>query len=228
MSRKFIWIALLVLSASRYATAQSPILSERRFYRNSIDAALGNVNEEQKAIYAGPEYKQYYVSTGNPGNPFFSNTKPESITYNGIRYTGITFIYDTFLDEIIVSNPDNKWIYINKDKVTGFSLGGHQFELMNSRSDIEKGFYEILFRTESISLIARWSKAFKASAWKEEVDFHIIRDKAYAFNTKKELLEILSDKQKEIKTYIRQNHLNFKKDKSASVTKVVQYYSSIR
>ena len=228
MWRKLTWLVVLVLSISPFARGQSPVLSEKRFYNNSIDAALGNLIEEQKAIFTGPEYTQYYVDKGNPGNPFFSNTQPESITYDGVRYTGITFIYDTFLDEIIVANPDNKWIAVNKARITSFSLGGHRFELINNRKDITPGFFEILYKDDHLSLIARWSKAFKASVWQEEAEFYLVREKAIAFSSKKELLEIFSEKQKEIKTYIRQNHLRFKKDKSTSFTRIVKFYSSIR
>ena len=208
--------------------AQSSILSEKRFYNNSIEAAVGNQIEEQKTIYTGPEYTQYFVTKGNAGHPFFQNTQPESITYDGVRYSSVSYVYDTFLDEIIVANPDGIWISVNKNKVTDFSLGGHYFQKINFRDDMPAGFYEILFKHDHISLVARWSKAFKASVWKEEVDFYVIREKAYSFQSKRELLEVLKDKQSEIKNYIRQNNLKFRKNKSSAFTDVVRFYSSLQ
>jgi hypothetical protein len=217
-----IWMFSFALLPANSACAQkNHIFTESRFYASSIDYALDNLIEEQKAIYTGPLYFQYLVKMGNDGHPFYHNLQPESILYDGIVYSSVNFIYDVFLDEVIVINLD-------KRKIEYFFLGGHKFKKIGDVTRLPSGFYEVIYDNDAISLLAKWTKVFRASIWKEKASFFVVKEKVYPVHSKKEMLDVFADKEKEIKNFIRQHKLKFKKDKSTSFGKVVAFYSSLK
>jgi hypothetical protein len=230
MTRYFIWFVLLLsLRCLPHVQAQVNTASEKRFYASSVKAALGNLAEDEKAIYSGPLYTQYFVKMGNDGHPFYHSLQPEAIMYDSILYSSVNFIYDIFLDEVVVINPDSAWICLNKKKVNYFLLGGHKLTKIQNVNGLPSGFYEVLYEDNDISLFAKWTKVFNASVWKEKVSFFVVKEKVYAVHNKRELLDALGDRESEIRNFIRQNKLRFKKaQKIESFAKIVGFYSSIR
>lgn len=191
MTKYFIWFAFLLpsLQPSLFAQAQVSVATEKRFYTSSVKAALGNLAESEKAIYSGPLYKQYFVNMGNDGHPFYHSLQPEGIMYDSILYSSVNFIYDIFLDEVVVINPDSAWISINKNKVSYFLLGGHKLARIQNVNGLTPGFYDVLYEDKDISLFAKWTKVFNASVWKEKVSFFVVKEKVYPVNSKSEILE---------------------------------------
>jgi hypothetical protein len=221
-------IVFAALSVVTAANAQVATRAEKLFYSASVTNALDHLVDDQRAIYSGSNYLQYYVSKGNDGHPFFQSMKPESIVYEGILYTSIDFIYDVFLDELIILNPDTSWLRLRTDKIAEFRMGGRRFERLDSVAGLKAGFYEILHWDENVSLVAKWSKVFRASVWKEKVDFFILREEVYEIANKKKLIGALSDKQNELQAFIRDNKLPLKKNKASAFTEIVKFYSSLK
>jgi hypothetical protein len=222
-----IFLSCFLCGLFHSVSGQSTIQSEQKFYNTSIQNAISNINEEQKAIYTGPVYVQYFIKMGNDGHPFFPSLKPESITYSDIPYARVNFIYDIFKDEIAVLNPDSNWICLDKSKISKFSISGHHLRKIDTLSGIPSGFYEILHEGSNTLLLAKWSKLFKASVWVEKVTFFLITEKVYPLSNKKDLLQALRDKDNEIKNFIDDNKLNFKKEKRSDFKKVLEFYSSL-
>ena len=231
MTRYFIWFCLLPTfpPLSQSVQAQVNATSEKIFYASSVRAALGNLAENEKAIYSGPLYTQYFVNMGNDGHPFYHSLQPEGIMYDSILYSTVNFIYDVFLDEVVVINPDSAWICVNKNKISYFLLGGHKLKRIENVDGLPPGFYEVLYEDNGISLFAKWTKVFNASVWKEKVSFFVLKEKVYPVHSKTEIIDALADKESEVKGFIRQNKLRFKKSqKVESFTRIVGFYSSIR
>jgi hypothetical protein len=218
------WMLLLIGNCT---VAQLMTTTEKRFYDHSIEYALDNLIKDQSGLYAGPLYHQYFIKMGNDGHPFYHDLRPESIVYDNILYAPADFIYDIFIDEVIVINPDSNWISLDKRKISQFFLGGHKFEKIERLPGLAPGFYEIVYRDNTRSLLAKWKKVFSASVWKGKVSFFVVDDKVHPVQSKKEMINMFSDKEREVKAFIRQHKLKFKRGESSSYKKVIEFYSSL-
>jgi hypothetical protein len=228
MVLRLIFFAIAVASCSTAGFAQSAAISPNYLLSTSIRQASNALIEEQQAIFSGPNYNQYFTKLSSQGHPYFKEMKGLYIEYNDIEYRNITFLYDTYLNEIVVLRPDQKnWVTLRKTLVSQFNLGGHVFQNFQNQAGLESGFYEVLVNTSKAQLLAKWSKAFRASSWNEHVELYAINKKPYLVNNRKQLLTVFSDKQAEVKQFIKENRLKFGQNKIEDFSKVVRYYSSI-
>lgn len=225
---RLIFFATISICYASNGFAQSAAIAPNYLLSTSIRHASNEVIEEQQSIFSGPNYNQYFTKLSSQGHPYFEEMKGLYIEYNGIEYRNITFLYDTYLNEIVVLRPDQKnWVTLRKSLVSQFNLGGHMFQNVENQAGLESGFYEVLVNTPKAQLLAKWSKAFRASSWNERVELYVINKKPYLVNNRKQLLAVFNDKQAEVKQFIKENRLRFGQNKIEDFSKVVRYYSSI-
>jgi hypothetical protein len=222
---KAVSIVAFLMSANGYA--QTPAIAPNHFYTTSVRQAVGELIEDQQSIFSGPSYDQYFTRLTSNGHPYY-DLKGISIEYNQIEYRNITFLYDTYLDEVVVLRPDEKsWITVDKNRVSQINLGGHIFRYVKNVSGLKDGFYQIAATGTNAQLLAKWTKSFRASTWTQKVSLFIVKDKAYPVKSKKSLLQIFNDRQSEIRQFIKENDLKFKQNNVEDYSKVVRYYSSL-
>ena len=110
------------------------------------------------------------------------------------------------------------------------------FRLLNIWALPEKGFYEVLYPGHS--KVLKWTKkdlqeiissGFGSEWYVNRSDSYFIHvgSSWIYFKSKKDLLNILSDRRKEIQRFIKKNKLNYKKDRDNTVTQVAGYYDQI-
>lgn len=209
--------------------AQTAYVSESTLRTRTINSAINQIDEPQKAVYSGKNYVQYFVSKGNDGHPYFSDTRAEYIVFDDIQYNTVKFVYDIFLDEIVVFTPDSNWITPPKEKISAFSFGGRKHERFDSIGQIQAGFYEIVFKSDKATLLSKTRKLFRASVWTERVTYYLVTSTGYELESKKDLAAALSDRETEIRAFLRNEKLSFNsKNKGASFLKVVRYYSTLK
>ena len=221
-------VVLATLLASSITYAQTPAIAPNYFYATSVRQANAEVIEDQQTIFSGPSYDQYFTRLSSNGHPYFEQ-KGLSIEYNSNEYRNVTFLYDIYLDDVVVLRPDQKnWITLRKDHVTQFNLSGHVFRNFNQVGGLKDGFYEVAASGSTVQLLAKWSKSFRASTWTQKVSLYIVKEeKAFPVKSKKGLLQILNDKQAEIRQFIKENRLKLKQNSVEDYSKVVRYYSSL-
>jgi hypothetical protein len=213
-------------------------------YVTAYDSAISNLTESQRNIYNGREYYPYYikptvknystygalVSGHRPGeHPFFSTEfKAGLIVYEGVAYTKIELVYDLVRDEVVILDEKKKMICLPYGKVSKFVYAGHTFEFIDTVDGLSPGFYDVLFSSTDVSLYARRSR-IQTELWRNIVTYTVkIKDSVYTVNSKKKLLIIMDDQESEIRNYIQDNNLNFRKDLEASLVKVVAYYAQLK
>jgi hypothetical protein len=207
--------------------AQTPAIAPNHFVATALRQAQAEVIEDQQSIFSGPNYDQYFTRLSSNGHPYFDQNGL-SIEYNFNEYRNVTFLYDTYMDEVVVLRPDEKnWITLDKDRVAQFNLGGHIFRNFREVNGLMNGFYEVAAEGPNIQLLAKWTKSFRASTWTQKVSFFIVKERPFPVKSKKGLLQILSDKQTEIRQYIKENRLKFTQNSVEDYSKVVRYYSSL-
>lgn len=206
------------------------VLNLRQIYFNEIG--------DNAQIYHGSEY----IRNGQKaiGFPYFEsdNMLSGSIYYQGIEYPQRNLFYDLVSDEIISNNfPRNAQITLSPDKADSFSIGTRVFiHLYSNKSNglPRDGYYEQLYSGDP-GVLAKREKKLVSGTGSDEAKYiqynHYyikLKNVFYEIEGKNTLLDLLNDKQDELKKYIRTNKLNFKKNLESSVVLSTIYYSQIK
>ena len=193
-------------------------------------------------LYRGGQYAEYGFLL-KEGHPFFGEDRFHNgtVTYHGILYENVLLLYDEVMDLPVIPDPLKVFkIILIPYQVDAFTIGDHSFVRLSdslNRSQPANVFYEQLYRGH-ISLLKRERKTIRedisnlAEGVQRFIDVHVAYylkrgDEYYYVNNKSSLLYALKDKAKEAKKFIRQNHLNFRKDKENALVKVVAWYDGL-
>jgi hypothetical protein len=221
--QRTLWLLFGLILSGQSARAQFDQSAEA-FRNNSLEAATSRIIDIQKGIYIGPRYFPYFQKLGK-GHPFLPDlsSQPDEIEYDHILYRPVDLIYDIFKDQVIIENPNSERIILLGKKIQRFVIDGKEFQPVDTVSGLAPGFYEILYNNKT-ALVAKWSKSLRGYLWKQKVNYFVVTDRAYAIDKKSDLLKVFRDKQIEIKNFIRDNKLNFKKNKADDLRRVVEVY----
>jgi hypothetical protein len=101
---------------------------------------------------------------------------------------------------------------------------------------VSTGFYQVLYDGEiklykkEVKIITeKYTNTPELSVLFEKVHYYYIKkgNRFYPIVKKKDFLKILNDKGKDLNDFISNEHLNFRKDKDNTLTKIVAYYDQI-
>ena len=189
-------------------------------------------------LYNGVEYAHSYPHT--TGHPFFltDTFQQSSLLYEGVLYQNVPLAYDLVSNAVVIKNKDQFLIELKNEKIDWFNLQHHFFVSLSSelKSDVLKeGIYEI-YDYGKIAVFIRREKVVKQAAnpadldYFTQYDYYFIKKNNNFFPVKnsKALLTVFDDKKDEIKAYLHQNHLNFKKNQEATLLKAAAYYAQIK
>jgi hypothetical protein len=193
-------------------------------------------------LYRGGQYAEYGFLIKD-GHPFFGEDRSRigTVVYNGILYENIPLLFDEVYDNLVTTDPIKVFkITLIPYQVDRFTIEDHSFVRLSdslNRSQPSNGFYEQLYKGH-ISLLRRERKVVQEDISNQaegirryievRVSFYVRRgDEYYPVNNKSSLLVALKDKSKEARKFIRQNHLNFRKDKENVLVKVVAWYDKL-
>jgi hypothetical protein len=189
-------------------------------------------------IYHGREFIRNGLKA--IGFPFYEsdNMVNGTISYQGEIYPDRNLYYNLVSDQLIIDNySHNALITLSPEKVDSFIVGSHVFVPLNTNrsNGLEKdGYYEQLVSGEP-ALFARREKKLVTGTGSEESRyiqynnyFIRINQVYYLVDGKNALLDILNDRKDELKKYIRNNKINFKKNLESSLTVTTNYYSRLK
>ncbi len=196
----------------------------------------------------GPDSRLYngheYIRIGTPatGFPFFGADSLQTgwLSYDGTLYRDIAMEYDLVLDELIIHDYTGKaLISLIGDKISYFSIGTHRFRFLvpdRSAATLPKsGFYEELYHSKPVTLLARREKKLffpsnneeRAGYSQQNFYFLSIGNSVYRVGDKAELLAVLKDKKPQLKKYIREHKLRFSKQFENALLQITIYYHQI-
>jgi hypothetical protein len=193
-------------------------------------------------LYRGGQYAEYSFLL-KEGHPFFGEDRWRKGTamYNGILYENVSLLYDEVLDMLVMPDPLKVFkIILIPSEVGSFTIEDHSFVRLSDSlnpSQPGNGFYEQLYKGH-ISLLKREKKTIQedvsnpAEGIRRYIEVHVSYylkrgNEYYSVNNKGSLLYALKDKNREAKKFIRQNHLNVRKDKENALVKVVTWYDGL-
>ncbi|MEP6583786.1 MAG: hypothetical protein ABJA90_05955 [Ginsengibacter sp.] len=242
-------IILLVLSLSFFdlAFSQNSIqdsVQQSLQLQNAINLYHQSLIPET-GLYNGSEYayKAYYPYAINEGDPFFISREfySGSVFYNGLLYQNIPLLYDIIKGELLTKDLSQiNIIRLNEEKVRWFTIYNQTFYRLVkdsiAKNTVSTDFYDGLY-IGNTSLYKHVSKIFKENSSSaqginryvvEKDEFFIKKGNEYfRINNRKSLLNVLSDRKKDIGQFMSKSKLKLKKNKEDAFIKVVTYYDGL-
>jgi hypothetical protein len=241
--KKFLFVvvftALLTPLHSLYAQLSS---KDSLIYANAINNVIATYHKnigDQTGKYNGSQNVAYTVSFYE-GHPYFfkHELSKGSITYDNVIFENVDLLYDEAKDWVILQDSTHR-IQLVSQRLQGFTIFDQPFVRLEKDANtpiVASGFYQLLYDGE-IKLYKREVKIITEkftyspdlSVLFEKVFYYYIKkgNRFYPIVKKKDFLKILNDKGKEINDFLSAAHLNFRKDKDNTLTKVVAYYDKL-
>lgn len=193
----------------------------------------------QSRLYNGVSYDFY-----NPditGSAYFMDAatgNQGSVFYDGYLYKNVNLYYDLNKDQLVTFlYHSNLKISLIPEKVKSFDLLGHHFVYINDDSAIRTGFYDELYGGK-IQVLARRTKILQPERGmggtityyftKTTTDYYIHKNGVYyPVSSQGSFMKVLKDKSKDLKSFIKQKKIRFKKDKEQSMAAIAADYDNL-
>jgi hypothetical protein len=226
--------------------AQSPAYdkTDSLIVQTAFDSAVSQYHAyvtPETHLLRGPEYITY-AQLLKEGYPYFGENSMRygTVYYDGIRYEHVKLYHDLVTGEVVTNDNYNVFkISLITELVDSFSIEDHHFiHLRDSLnpSQPRNGFYEVLYAGHLV-LLKKEKKSIQEDLYSSDHAIKFIHgtDSVYYLrngnvyhpvNNSKSLLNLLQDKKKEIKKYIRSEQLSMRKDRENTLIKVIAWYDS--
>jgi len=195
---------------------------------------------DRSRLYNGPAVDPYDFRSATNAN--FKDTAAfnnGNVNYDGILYTNVPLIYNINRD-LLISRIINGFATYSllSDRVAEFDLLGHHFirlpaDSLNKLN--EAGFYDQLYNNKLL-LLARRTKEIEQEAisrgvgkfFVEKTSYFLKKGRTYySVNSQGKFLDVLKDKKKELKQYIKDNKLKFGDNPERVMTMLAAYYDHL-
>jgi len=243
MLKKFLFIFLFIASLAPFHLLNAQLSAkDSLIYTTAINNVIATYHKnigDQTGKYNGSQNAGYTVSFYE-GHPYFfkHELSKGSITYDNVVYDNVELLYDEAKDWVILQDSTHR-IQLVSQRLQGFTIFNQPFVRLEKDANtpiVASGFYQLLYDGE-IKLYKREVKIItekftytpELSVLFEKVNYYYIKkgNRFYPIVKKKDFLKILNDKGKELNDFISAEHLNFRKDKDNTLTKVVAYYDKL-
>jgi hypothetical protein len=227
-------IYIILFGSLHFATAQKAKY-DTAFVTQAADNAYSVYKQgmrEHLALYNGRDHTLYRPIVEE--HPYFVSDDwlSGSVILNKSRYDYVELRYNIWTDKLILDNYGVNSIQLNSDEVKGFRIADHVFVRLDNGA-IQQGFYELLFNG-TIKVYARRTKSGQEQISNSKVErFFIEKSKYYVFqngqyflvNGKKSLMQLFSNRKKEINQFVQQNNIRFSRDRESAITRITKFYS---
>lgn len=232
------FMALCFMLFGNHVIAQNVNDEQLKRVTDNMVTAYQKAIGPQSRLYRGDAYEFYDVFA--IGNPYYRDSlafKNGTVKYDGIIYKNIPLLYDLYRQVLVTYLYDNySKVALISDIVTEFDLRGHHFinfipDERNQKMD--NGFYDELYNNKLQVLVKRIKTRQEESLtakkiFYEKTTYYLKKDGIYyTVNNKGQLLDVLSDKKKELKKYIKEKHIDYPDDRDRALLMLVTYYNEI-
>ncbi|PKK35613.1 hypothetical protein BWI96_16060 [Siphonobacter sp. SORGH_AS_0500] len=197
------------------------------------------IQHYHKATFLNARYfngREYTIQEFRPiGHQFFESLDWDttSIVYNGYSYDGVHAVYDIHRDIYVIQNHDGlNRIMLSPEDLSGFTIHGHRFTRLSK--GINPGYYEVIydgktkvyckrFKTRTEDLSDRTVQII----YNIDDRYYILKDQKYhQVKSKKSVLQLLGDKKREVRRFMRGKL--YKENREKSIGEMAAYYDQIR
>jgi len=194
----------------------------------------------RQLLYNGRVWENRYQKILS--HEFFMTRTPVSgsVNINGRTFHGLLLRYDIYNDELLILDSPDTYLQLNKEAVSGFVLeiDGTQylfenFEVNNPGS--LNGYGQVIWHSDSW-LVKKYVKEVKNKAVDNIYDsftesqsvWLITREAAWQLSVNRDLYRALSDREVEVKHFVRDSGIRFRVKEPESLVPILKYYDSLR
>lgn len=229
-------IVILLFISYEVISAQSV---EQSHPESPVHVYMAKVRE-QAAIYSGKQQVSYAPTIQN--TPYWVSDQPGKgvLCYDGILYPEVSMCLDLYRNELVVQYPGSFYrVVLDKERVDYAIL--HNDKIIYARKDKwnnmpEEG-YVILLHDGTFQLIKKYkvdlekSDSFQGQeeSFRKKERYYIAKEGIlFPVKNKKALLKLVSDKDKEIKSYLQKQSPDFKKQWEQALISIIAYYETLK
>jgi hypothetical protein len=207
----------------------------------STDSTTVQMNPSEKQLLLNGKIWRNQYSKAIGDQFFLTNTFLKgSVTLNGRRFNNLNLKYDIANDELILSIEPNPSISMNKEMVDSFDLEyeSRNYHIINAGTDnsnILRGYVNVIYDGPS-RMYVKYTKKIQPLAVDGRFDLFIEEHRIYLrkgnevvyVKGKKQFVNLLADKKKEIRYYIKSSRIKLTQKDPETFIPVLKYYDSIR
>ena len=189
-------------------------------------------------LYTGFYNEPYDPSIKN--NPYFRDTLQfikGTVNYDGNVYRQVPLLYDIYKDIVIslLSDTISKYDMLT-EQVHYFDFSNHHFVRISSdTANLKTGFYDEIY-SKKLRVLTRYEKSIQTTTNNQHLERFFDKSTSYFLkkgttyfpvNSEGALIDVLKDKKKELKQYLKSNKIKFRKDPENALTLLAAYYDHL-
>jgi hypothetical protein len=200
--------------------------------------AFNKVIGQQSRLYNGPAVNPYSFRSTTNAN--FKDTTVFNygwVNYDGVVYNNIPLIYNIDRDmlESTIFNGFATYSFLS-NRVSEFELLDHHFIRLDSLNKLIKaGFYDELYHNKLLLLAKRTKEIQQESASRGAGEFFLSNNYYYLkkgavyyeVGSQGKILDVLKDKKKELKQYIKDNKIRYGDNPEHAMVMLSTYYDHL-
>ncbi|MCX6330511.1 MAG: hypothetical protein NTZ85_13490 [Bacteroidia bacterium] len=230
----FLAFAFSIFSESGLSGSVSNNCGSGFFQRGAPDTI------EKQILFNGRIWRNLYSWVKGDQFLFSNEFLPGRVAIGNKSFDNVSIKYDILNDEILVLSDKGMVVQLNKENIDSFSLNYHNrtFYFKKLGADTLStltGYVNVLVE-DNVSLYIKYRKSILMLAIDNKYDlfnqFHHIyirkNGKLYLINSKKDLINLLSENEKQIRNYINSNKLKVSRKIPDSFVPVVKFYNDLQ
>jgi hypothetical protein len=235
-----LYLFLLLFGTNAYGQNSDPDGSP---YEKSLANGLkqyDSVNVWSQHLYNGSLYYVYDAKSEDHQFYLSRDWIKGDLVYDGQFYPGMLMKYDIFKDLLVIRHYEGEGhVSLQNDRVSSFNLQNHQFRRFEAGKEVSAGmrttFYDLLYDGKSKVLarhlkerITKIDNMTVVAHFFDQDLYYLQRNGSYMpVRSKKSVLNLFYDRKKELKRYLRVNHIRFNEDRAGAITKTAMHYDEL-
>jgi hypothetical protein len=202
-----------------------------------------SVLERYPYVYINPDgylngRRNSYVYPTALGNPYFMLEGESGAMLETVygEYDSLLMKYDLLNDEVLLGIRDGSGteeICVNRDIVLGFHLFGHKFLHLAAIPVASPGYYEqvydgqVKFYIKHIKILSQRSGQIRYEYVYKTQMILVKEEQYYVIRNKPDLLDALGYHRKELRSFMRKNHMLIRTASGEEMVRILKYYESL-
>lgn len=236
---KIYLLSLVCIFITGQVFAQSENKTTSKPPPNAVDEYLWAA-ENWAVLYNGRQQSLYPSHMANHPYLIEEDYYQGVISYDGIEYPNILMRLDLYKNELIVCSPNKMLdIVLQNDRIDFAKLHTYHtiyYQTENLKGAPPNGFYSILYSNDCVvlsknncSLTEIRKDEILTGTFNKSTRYYIKKDDVYyTVRNMNGVLSVFKPYKKELKQYIKNNRINFKKNPEQAIVDVVKQYESIK
>lgn len=203
--------------------------------KDSVISLYFSNQYKELAIYNGKLFRGHEYGIKGHGFYLSSDWQTGNVLYEGIWYNNVPIRYDIFRDQLMVNHPNNITIILFGERVQEFNFKGMDFFRFNAgvKNEPSAKIYQLV-SDGKIRVYARRLKVLEENLENRKLEkkfidahkFYLVKDgNFHLIRNKNSMLNLLSDRRKEIQKELKKNNIRFKTNPESAIIHIADFYN---